>query len=170
MLRRTPWRRRSELTNRTRLKQRSTTTTAKELKAWRDQEANAVHARVRCEVGRCREGGTGGAHHPFGRHDEPWGSSRLVQVLTCRGHHDRVTGTVGGGVDLQLRDDLRRLALERVRGYVSSERAKAGTRHTLVWMDDESESLPRRFAYVLEVARLSGIEPPHYGSQRRTTA
>jgi hypothetical protein len=130
-------------------------------RSWIDQERSAVQERRLCDVGGCTKLGTDW-HHPFGRSPEPWASSRLVTAWVCRDHHRRITGEVGSGLAVDLRDALRAAAVYALRAHVERIRSERGTRHTLTWVDEDGESLPSLFRFTISVAEANGIAPPHF--------
>lgn len=98
-------------------------------------------------------------HHPFGRSPEPWASFSPVLVLLCTDHHHAVTGELGTGLDRDLRDDLRWLALDRLAWWLAAE----GIEQMF------TEPSPRaRFTAMIEAAEESGIWPPGWTARQHT--
>lgn len=127
---------------------------------WRNREREHVRRRSwRCESpNQCAERGIQ-VHHTFGRISEPWASSRLCSLNLCMDHHNRVTGQVGLGLDVKLRDQMRMLALSRMAVYL-------GRRIPEVYelAADMIRTDPPRatFEWFITLAKSAGIGPPDW--------
>lgn len=126
--------------------------------AWRNRNREGVTKRSwRCEsIEPCALAGTQ-VHHPFGRIGEPWASASLIGLNLCMDHHNRVTGMVGSGLDVVLRDRLRLLSLSRLLAYLSPR-----IREVRVLGVDMIRMEPPRAAYerLIAFAQSAGVQPP----------
>lgn len=127
--------------------------------AWIRRQYDAARRRsLVCEAMGCADSWTE-KHHTFGRSPEPWASFSPVLVLLCAGHHRAVTGEPGKGLDRDLRDDLRWLALDRLAWWLAAE----GITRMF------TEPSPRaRFAAMIRAARESGIQPGGWTARQHT--
>lgn len=123
---------------------------------WMGQEADAVRERAhgKCEAPRCTEWGRE-VHHCYGRGNEPWSSWRYLCCLLCREHHAQVTGKLGTGLNVELREILRVDCAIRLAPALSQY-----TLPSVMAMEDHEKI--KWVAELIKVERELGKEPPEY--------
>lgn len=108
-----------------------------------------------CEYPGCAQTGHQ-VHHPFGRVGEPWASSRLVCLLLCADHHERVT-VLNSKAHRADRDALRQLALMRMSNWLHDQLPQQ-----TIYPYVAGEDLRQHFGYLKNVATVYRLLPPGY--------
>jgi len=98
-------------------------------------------------------------HHPFGRLGEPWVSSRLVCVLICVEHHENVHMPRPSTSAHAVRDLLRLLACNRLRGWIHHELPR---RNQDLGPYTGAEGLRSYFDYLVNNAEINRLLPPGF--------